>query len=252
MRVLVFVLILSNLLFLAWAQGYFGGATNPDALRMQQQLQAERVTVVSSGEPPGAESLPAKTEPVAKVPEAKEREPEKKEPEKDGPEKPVPESVGVCLRLSELTELEADRVEKLVAKKMPKSKVDRSKTAGRSSYWVHIPPLPSKKDAENKVAELKALGVDDLFVMPEDAPTPRAISLGVFSNRDGAEKLMETLRGKGVRSARLAERIDRPVAVTLEIRGDETPPGSFKQTVADVVPARKVAACREKEKAKAP
>ena len=244
MRVLVFVLILSNLLFLAWTQGYFGAPANPDALRVQQQLLADRVTVVSSSEPPTKGGKPVKVEPVAQ--EVENKEPEKKEPEKKEPEKKIPELVGVCLRLSELTETEADRLEKLVAKKMQKSKIERSKIAGRSSYWVHIPPLPSKKDAESKVAELKTLGVDDLFVMPEDGPTPRAISLGVFSSREGAETLMETLRGKGVRSAKLVERSDKPVAVTLEIRGDEAKPGSLRQSVAEALPNKKLVVCKSK------
>ena len=52
MRALVFLLILANLLFLAWTQGYFGAAANPDAFRLQQQLLAERITVVARDEPP--------------------------------------------------------------------------------------------------------------------------------------------------------------------------------------------------------
>lgn len=244
MRVLVFVLILFNLLFLTWSHGYFGAPSNPDALRVQQQLLADRVTVVASGEPPKTRSKPVKIEPEVAVPEQK--APEKTEPEKQEPEKVVPALVGVCLRLSDLTVPEADRLEKLVARKLPKSKIDRSQIAGRTSYWVHIPALPSKKEADSKVAELKALGVDDLFVMPEDGPTPRAISLGVFSLREGAESLMETLRGKGVRTARLVERVDKPTSVTLEIRGDEAKPGSLRQSVADALPAKKLIICKSK------
>ena len=47
MRILVFLLLLFNLLFLAWTRGLLGGEPPPDALRMQQQLQAERIKVVA-------------------------------------------------------------------------------------------------------------------------------------------------------------------------------------------------------------
>ena len=47
MRALVFLLILANLLFFAWTQGYLGNTANPDALRLQQQLLAESQQQVS-------------------------------------------------------------------------------------------------------------------------------------------------------------------------------------------------------------
>ena len=52
MRVFVFLLILANLLFLAWTKGYLGSPSNPDALRAQNQLLANQVKVVSRDVPP--------------------------------------------------------------------------------------------------------------------------------------------------------------------------------------------------------
>ena len=54
MRALVFLLVLGNLLFLAFAGGYFGAPDNPDAGRVGQQLVPERVRVVGYDQTPPA------------------------------------------------------------------------------------------------------------------------------------------------------------------------------------------------------
>jgi hypothetical protein len=52
MRALVFLLVVANLAFFAWAQGYLGERENPDAIRLSQQVAAEKLTVLSRDEPP--------------------------------------------------------------------------------------------------------------------------------------------------------------------------------------------------------
>lgn len=73
-------------------------------------------------------------------------------------------------------------------------------------YWVYIPPVKKRAQAEKKVAQLKALGVKDYFVMQEKGKWLNAISLGVFKSKEAAQKYLESLRAKGVRSAKLGER----------------------------------------------
>lgn len=75
-----------------------------------------------------------------------------------------------------------------------------------SSYWVYIPPLKSKQDANKKVEELKRLGVPDSFVMQENNKWHYAVSLGLFSSEEGASKYLAQLRSKGVKSAVVAAR----------------------------------------------
>ena len=65
-------------------------------------------------------------------------------------------------------------------------------------FWVYKPPLKTAEEAQNKAAELKALGVTDLFVVLE----PRwrnAISFGVFEDEQLANKLLNELKTKGVK-----------------------------------------------------
>lgn len=64
MRVLVFLLVLANLLFFVFARGYLGGGDNPDGERLHQQLQPERIVIVSKGEP----AAEAAEKPAAEAP----------------------------------------------------------------------------------------------------------------------------------------------------------------------------------------
>jgi hypothetical protein len=67
-------------------------------------------------------------------------------------------------------------------------------------YWVYIPKLRSAELAQAKAAEVKALGVTDLFVVQE--PLWRnAISFGVFQDEQLALNLLTELKAKGVNSA---------------------------------------------------
>jgi hypothetical protein len=65
-------------------------------------------------------------------------------------------------------------------------------------YWVYKSPLASAEAAQAKAQELKALGIEDFFIVQE--PKFRnAISFGVFRDEQLAIKLMDDLRRRGVR-----------------------------------------------------
>ena len=54
MKAIVFLLVLANVLFYAFTEGYLGRSESPDAGRVEQQVQAERMRIVSRGEVPAA------------------------------------------------------------------------------------------------------------------------------------------------------------------------------------------------------
>jgi hypothetical protein len=67
-------------------------------------------------------------------------------------------------------------------------------------YWVYIPPRKSREEAQTKVDELKSLGVEEIFIVQE----PKwlfAISLGVFKEEALANKLLQDLQNRGVKTA---------------------------------------------------
>ena len=221
MRGFVFLLILANLLFFAWTQGYLGSVSNPDAFRMQQQMLAERVTVVARDVPPPETT---KTDAAAQPIESK--------------------SAEGCLALSDVSTAVADHLEALVTDKFGDFKVTRTNVLGNPNYWVYIPPLASKKDADAKAGELKKLGLKDYFIVQEQGPNNRAISLGLYSTKELASAYLETLRGKGVKSAKITEKPAKPVLAQLEIRGPETQFDTLRQAISEAQSEFKPGTCK--------
>lgn len=240
MRALVFLLVLANLLFFVFARGFLGGGSNPDGERLKQQLQPERIVIVSKGEPaPEAGSKPAEAtaSPAAKedaaasqgaaetsapAAVAASQTAEKKSAEKKPEERKVEEKKPqACLAWPDLPVADADRLAALAKKKYPGLSLSRSTVSSEGgSNWVFIPPLASKADAERKAGELKKLGVTEFFIVTESGANQYAISLGLFSSEQGARDLLESLKAKGVRSAKVGQRGGKATGVHLEARGD--------------------------------
>lgn len=66
-------------------------------------------------------------------------------------------------------------------------------------YWVYRAPLKTAAEAQKKAAELKALGVKDLFVVQEEK-WKNAISFGIFEDEQLATKLVQELSAKGIKN----------------------------------------------------
>ncbi len=86
-----------------------------------------------------------------------------------------------------------------------------------SKYWVYISPLKSRADAQKKQEELKGLGIEDSLVMQDNNKWRHAISLGVFSTQEAADKYLAELRTKNnIKSAKSGPRtLDAGVASLL-------------------------------------
>ena len=221
MRALVFLLILANLLFFAWTQGYFGDPASADALRLQQQLQADRIKIVARDEPPAIiPATPAKTE--------------------------KPPSSDVCLLLADLPAADLSHAETLLTDRFPEFRTERKSTAVSSSYWVFVPPLKNKQEAERKAAELKQAKVPEFFILQEPPNLRFAISLGIFSSREAAEERLVELRSKGVRSAKVGERDPRPASGSLEIRGPGERSEALREAIVETLPKNKLSVCKVK------
>lgn len=76
-------------------------------------------------------------------------------------------------------------------------------------YWVYIPPSKTRANVEKKIAQLKERGIKDYFVVQEKGKWLNAISLGIFRTQDAAEKYIEMLRSKDVRTAKLGDRVSK-------------------------------------------
>jgi hypothetical protein len=64
MKILLFILVLANILFFAFSQTFSPGENNPDAHRTQQQIQPERIKILSKDEQPAAVEAPVSQAPA--------------------------------------------------------------------------------------------------------------------------------------------------------------------------------------------
>lgn len=257
MKTLVFLLVLANALFYAFSAGYLGRPQNPDAHRVEQQLMPERMRIVSRGEAPKAPAgPPAPAAPVAGVAES---DPVQEnaaataavpapEPEKPAPTSPPVAAAAaaepaVCLAWAHLAAPDAERLATLLAGKFPDYRIKRQIEPGEGNgWWVFIPPLPGKAEAEKKAGELRALEVTDYFIL-QDGVSRHAISLGVFSSEKGAQDRLAELKAKGVRSARLMPRPGKDAAVTVLASGPGGARNAVRSAVAGILPKAPAQAC---------
>lgn len=63
-------------------------------------------------------------------------------------------------------------------------------------YWVHVPPLPSYREALQRLRELQAEKVDSFLIA--DGELKNGISLGFFTSRERAEKILSQRREQGI------------------------------------------------------
>lgn len=85
-------------------------------------------------------------------------------------------------------------------------------------FWVYIPPLKSKAEADKKIAELKAMGAKDFLLIATDGKWKNAISLGVYATEEASFKYLAQLQKKGVKSAKSGPRQRETGEVKFQIR----------------------------------
>lgn len=72
-------------------------------------------------------------------------------------------------------------------------------------FWVYYPPLKGAAIAQQKADEIRAMGVDELFIV-QDSQWRNAISFGLFQDEQLASALLNDLLAKGVKGATKALR----------------------------------------------
>ena len=72
-------------------------------------------------------------------------------------------------------------------------------------FWVYYPPLKSAAIAQQKADEIRAMGVDELFIV-QDSQWRNAISFGLFQDEQLASALLNDLLAKGVKGTTKALR----------------------------------------------
>lgn len=70
-----------------------------------------------------------------------------------------------------------------------------------AGFWVYIPTHGKQGEPQEKLAEVKALGLSESYIVQDSGKWHFAISLGVFKTEQAAQRYLATVRSKGIRSA---------------------------------------------------
>jgi hypothetical protein len=172
MRTVFFILALANVALFAFAWSDSGAVANSDAQIVGQQLNREKIRLLT---PEQVSALTRKPEP--------------------------PKAATVCLEWGAFAGGDAARAGQALEPLGLGAKLTQRRQDDVAGFWVYIPPLASRQIATQNAAELKRLGVDEYYVVPDDPKWRNAISLGVFKTEDAANARRDALRAKGVTNA---------------------------------------------------
>lgn len=233
MRALLVFLILANLLAMASTQGWLGTSTpQGEPERLSNQLNADRI-VLRPGEPAPAPHEPGQAAPAANPPTPADQ------PATAAP--PDEKSGEICVALAGLTEVQADTLAQTLAGNAGLRTERRSGTTP-NAWWVRIPPAGGREGAERRVTELRALGIEDLFIVQDSGPNQYAVSLGLFKTEPKAQQHLAFLQGKRVRGAAITTR--STVVHRIEVRGPATTVQTASQSRAVLQSGATVSECK--------
>lgn len=194
MRTLLLLLLLANLGFFAYH--HLAGANDEAAAQIALlQISPERIRTVTAGAlPPASGNASAQS--------------------------PAP---AACVEWGAFGGAEVARADAVIAALALPADALQRRVADVDGYWVHMPPLKTRVEVDRKLGELKALGVEEFFVVQDAGPWRNAVSLGLFKNEEAAKAELERLRQRGVRSATVVRREKLLKQVTFYLREPDAP-----------------------------
>jgi len=180
MRILVFLLLLANVAYFAW-DWYGAELLSGESELLSQQFNRDAIRLLSP-------------EQVAARRSAKREAPKS----------------AACLEWGIFSGPAIARAETVLEPLALGARLSRRRVEETAGYWVFMPPQGSRQGANQKVSELKRLGVEDYFIIQDDPKFRFAVSLGVFKTEEAAKSHLERLKGRGVRTAQVGAR-DMPM-----------------------------------------
>ncbi|TAK44163.1 MAG: SPOR domain-containing protein [Betaproteobacteria bacterium] len=185
MRALFLLLIAANLGFYAWTRQLDPRERGLDPEPMARQIEPEQLKLLSPAELLARSSAGRR---------------------------------GACAEWGSFTAAEAARAEQALAPLALGTRLAQRRSEETAHWWVFLPPQGGRQGAQRKIDELKALGVEEYFVMQEEGRLRWAISLGVFRTEESARARLESLKANNVRGAQLGERDTQVMKVWLQVR----------------------------------
>ena len=191
MRTFFLLLVLGNVAFFAWSRYIAPADASADPLPLERQIEPDRLKVIAPSELPPVSARPASASTVALK----------------------------CLEWGSFTLADAPQAEKALEPLALGARLAQRRTEEAAGWWVFIAPQGSRPAALKKAGELKALAVEDYFIVQDEGPYRWALSLGVFRTEEAAQARLAALRGLGVRSAQIGARETTVPKVWLQVKG---------------------------------
>ena len=192
LRALVLLLILANLGFFAWTQGWLDavvgvrahGDREPE--RLARQFQPQSVRILTPGEAAAAMSASAPTLGVS------------------------------CIEAGPFSLAEAGVAEALLQPALPAGSWARRNVEQAGAWLVYLGRFTVVEALQKQTEELRRLNTpfDEVQSPPELAP---GLSLGRFDNRGAADTALEQLTQRGIRRARVVRLAEPATTVTFRI-----------------------------------
>jgi len=145
-----------------------------------------------------------------------------------------PEEKNSCKKLGPVKDkLNADQIQTRLAALDIEAQVIRQNSEVVKDYWVYLNPLPNKKSAKSKLAELQSKGIDSYLISSGDLAN--GISLGLFSRKGNAVAQKSKIEALGY-SVRIKENKKRDTAYWVSLDREGT--GFFNNGILESLKTR--------------
>ncbi|MGE0874078.1 MAG: SPOR domain-containing protein [Burkholderiales bacterium] len=209
MRLVFLLLVLANLAFFAWSTLLHDADRGSDQKPLRAQIEPDRIRV-----------LPATGMAAATAPKPQAPQPAVAAPAPAAAPAAAPtQAVAACIEWGSFTLTAAPAAEAALAPLALGTRLARRQVEETANWWVYMPPQGNRQNAQKKGAELKALGVEEWFIVADEGRWRWAVSLGVFRTEESARKYLDALQARGVRSALVGARETQVPKVWLQARG---------------------------------
>lgn len=214
MKALFWILLLGNVIFFAAMR--WGGLLVADeqAVQVRPALHEEKISLLSAPQGRPAAALPAPAAMPASAPV-------------DAPVPLTAKQDALCMEWGSFSGADLARATAALSALRLGDKLSQRQVEYTIGYWVYIPPMKDKAAVNQKIAQLKARGINEYFVVPDAGPWLNAISLGVFRTQEAAQHFLDDLqRTKDVRSAQIGERASKLKATIFVLNGLDAKAGA--------------------------
>ena len=190
LRIALLVIVLANLMFFVWSQGYLGGTdSGRETQRLLAQVAPEKLQLQPAAAPP----------PLA------------------APVAPAP----LCRRISGFAAEGGEGLASDFRAKLPGLAITSSMSDLAARFVVAIGGLASKEAAATKLAQVKAFGVTAALSVEEEGGGSYRIVIGSAVTSAAANEQLANLSKRGLKSPRVLEVQAASKTTVLELRGAE-------------------------------